>query len=184
MEAGGQELMRRFLAAGAPVALAAALFASMACAAEAQGALSVPQQPSATPAVQRMKSAAPGQAAQNPPPNKPPTSKPHRFWDRENILLFSGVAFARGLDYSSTLNIRRRGINEVFLTNSIVDIHPLFAGIEAAGAGASIGVSYIFHRTGHHAPERWTSIVHIGVGVGGALRNYALKTPHPTPAPE
>ena len=103
----------------------------------------------------------------------------HRFWDRENDLLFAGVGAGRALDYASTLNLRRRGINEVFLTNSIVDNHPLFAGIEVAATAASVGVSYIFHRTGHHRLERWTSAIHMGVGVGGAIRNYALKTPHP-----
>jgi hypothetical protein len=102
----------------------------------------------------------------------------HRFWDRENDWLFAGVGAGRALDYASTLNLRRRGIDEIFLTNSIVDNHPLFGGIEAAATAASIGVSYIFHRTGHHRLERWTSAVHIGVAVGGAARNYALKTPH------
>jgi hypothetical protein len=106
-----------------------------------------------------------------PPPN-------HRFWDRENDLLFAGVGAGRALDYASTLNLRRRGIDEVFLTNSIVDNHPLFAGIEASATAASIGVSYIFHRTGHHRLERWTSGIHFGVAVVGAARNYALKTPH------
>jgi len=79
------------------------------------------------------------------------------------------------------MNLRRRGIDEVFLTNSVVDNHALFAGIEAAATGASIGVSYLFHRTGHHRLERWTSIVHFGVATAGAARNYALKTPHPGP---
>jgi hypothetical protein len=108
-------------------------------------------------------------------PKSPP---PHRFWDLENDLLFAGVAGGRGLDYSSTLNLRRRGLDEIFLTNSVVDNHPLFAGIEAAATATSIGVSYLFHATGHHRLERWTSAVHIGVAVGGAARNYALKTPH------
>ena len=103
----------------------------------------------------------------------------HRFWDRENDWLFAGVAAGRALDYASTLNLRRRGLNEIFLTNSIVDNHPLFAGIEVAATGASIGVSYIFHRTGHHRLERWTSAIHAGVAVGGAIRNYSLKTSHP-----
>ena len=103
----------------------------------------------------------------------------HRFWDRENDWLFAGVGAGRALDYASTLNLRRRGIDEVFLTNSIVDNHPLFAGIEAAATATSIGVSYLFHRTGHHRLERWTSAIHFGVAVGGAARNYALKTPHP-----
>ena len=88
---------------------------------------------------------------------------------------------SRALDYASTLNLRRRGLDEALLTNRIVDNHPLFAGIEAAATGASIGVSYLFHRTGHHRLERWVSIVHIGVATGGALRNYALKTPHAPP---
>jgi hypothetical protein len=102
----------------------------------------------------------------------------HRFWDRTNDLWFAAVGAGRALDYASTLNLRRRGVDEIFLTNSIVDNHPLFAGIEAAGTAASIGVSYLFHRTGHHQLERWTSIVHFGVATGGAARNYALKTPH------
>lgn len=103
----------------------------------------------------------------------------HRFWDRENDWLFAGVGAGRALDYASTLNLRRRGINEVFLTNSIVDNHPLFGGIEVAATAASVGVSYLFHRTGHHRLERWTSAIHFGVATGGAIRNYALKTPHP-----
>jgi hypothetical protein len=103
----------------------------------------------------------------------------HRFWDRENDWLFAGVAAGRALDYASTLNLRHRGIDEAFLTNSIVDNHPLFAGIEVSATAASIGVSYLFHRTGHHRLERWTSAIHAGVAIGGAIRNYALKTPHP-----
>ena len=106
-----------------------------------------------------------------------PAWVPHRFWDRENDWLFAGLSASRALDYASTLNIRRRGLNEAFLTNQIVDNHPLFAGIEVGATGASIGVSYLFHRTGHHRLEHWVSIVHMGVATGGAIRNYALKTP-------
>jgi hypothetical protein len=112
-------------------------------------------------------------------PQASPSQATHRFWDRENDLWFAGVGAARALDYASTLNLRRRGLDEIFLTNSIVDNHPLFGGIEAAATAASIGVSYLFHRTGHHRLERWTSVVHFSVAVGGAARNYALKTPHP-----
>jgi len=99
----------------------------------------------------------------------------HRFWDNKNKWLFAGVAGARALDYASTRNLRNRGLNEILLTNDIVDNKPLFASIEAAGVGLSIGISYLFHRTGHHKLERWTSIIHISVGTGGAIRNYALK---------
>ncbi len=110
---------------------------------------------------------------------KPAKPAAHRFWDTQNILLFAGVGAARGLDYASTLNIRRRGINEALLNNETVDNHAEFAAIEAATTAASVGLSYILHWTGHHKLERWTSYVHIGVTVAGAARNYALKTPHP-----
>jgi hypothetical protein len=122
----------------------------------------------------------------------PATAKPHssskippqthKFWDTENICLFSGVGAARMMDYASTRFMRDQGDHEVLLTNGIVDNRPLFVGIELAGTAASIGVSYLFHRTGHHTLERWVSIAHIGVGVGGSVHNYLLK-PAPGFAP-
>jgi hypothetical protein len=116
-------------------------------------------------------------------PKQSPNSKTplptHKFWDKENVLLFTGVGGARMLDYASTRHLRNNGDNEWLLSNSIVDNRPLFVGIELAGTAASIGVSYLFHRTGHHTLERWVSIGHMGVGVGGSIHNYALK-PAPT----
>jgi hypothetical protein len=104
----------------------------------------------------------------------------HRFWDGTNAWLFAGTGASRTLDYFSTLNMRRRGRQEVFLNNDTVDNHAAFAAIEAAGTGVSIGAAYLFHRTGHHKLERWTSIVHISAATTGAVRNYCLKTAHPT----
>jgi hypothetical protein len=138
---------------------------------------------------------APGAGAQQTPPSKPesvsgeaaaipvkperiaPRSE-HRFWDKENDWLFAGVGAARTLDYFSTLNLRRRGDQELLVTNDLVDNHAAFAVVEAAGTGVSIGASYLFHRYGHHKLERWTSIVHIGLTTTGAVRNYCLKTAH------
>ena len=105
----------------------------------------------------------------------------HPFWDSENRWLFAAVGGARGLDYSSTLNMRRRGRQEILLSNDAVDNHPAFAAIEAAATGTSIGASFLFHRYGHHKLERWTSFVHIGLATTGAVRNYCLKTAHPRP---
>jgi hypothetical protein len=107
----------------------------------------------------------------------------HPFWDKDNILLFAGVGAGRALDYISTRHFRDRGVNEWLLTNNIVDNKPLFTGIEVAGVAASIGVSYLFHRSGHHKLERWVSIVHIGAGVGGSAWNYTLKPSPPPGAP-
>lgn len=116
-------------------------------------------------------------------PRRENVSRDHRFWDQENRWLFAGVGAARTLDYFSTLNMRRRGRQEIFLTNDVVDNHAAFAAIEAAAAGVSVGASYLFHRYRHHQLERWTSFVHIGLATTGAVRNYCLKTAHPKPAP-
>jgi hypothetical protein len=104
----------------------------------------------------------------------------HRFWDKENDWLFAGVGASRTFDYFSTLNMRRRGRQEILLTNDLVDNHPAFAAIEAAGTGISIGVSYLFHRYGHHRLERWVSVVDIGITTTGGVRNYCLQTAHLT----
>jgi hypothetical protein len=108
-------------------------------------------------------------------------SPQHRFWDHKNILLFSGVAVFRGLDYASTRNFERRGRQEVLIPDDIVNNSAGFASLEAAGAATSIGISYIFHRTGHHKMERWLSIGHIGVTAFGVAWNYSLKTTRPKP---
>jgi hypothetical protein len=125
---------------------------------------------------------APETLAPAPKPSSPPPAT-HRFWDKENDWLFAGVAASRALDFNSTLNFRRRGRNEILLTNDLVDDHPAFAAVEAGATGLSIGVSYLFHHYGHHKLERWTSVVHMSAATVGAVRNYSLKTAHAvTPA--
>jgi len=109
-------------------------------------------------------------------------NRPHKFWDAENLGLFAGVAVTRALDFTSTQHFRERGHNEILLSNQIVDNKPLFAGIEAAGTAASIGLAYWLHHTGHHRAERWVSLVHIGVGATGDIHNYGLSRPQLTGA--
>ena len=112
---------------------------------------------------------------------RPHSSAEHPFWDRRNGLLFAAVGASRTLDYFSTLNMRHRGNQEIFLNNDVVDNHPAFAVIEAAATAVSVGASYLFHRYHHHRLERWTSIVHASLATSGAVRNYCLKTAHPSP---
>jgi hypothetical protein len=109
-------------------------------------------------------------AAQPPPP--------HAFWDRTNILLFTGVGVFRGLDYASTRNFQARGREEVLIPDDVVNNSAGFAGLEAAGTAASVGLSYWMHRAGHHKIERWISVVHIGITGFGVARNYSLKSKH------
>ena len=136
---------------------------------------------STTDAQEDAAAAKPGSRSGQPSVSSQAVKGSHPFWDKDSLLLFAGVGAGRALDYLSTRNFRERGVNEWLLSNSIVDNKPLFASIEAAGVAASIGVSYLFHRSGHHKLERWVSIVHIGVGIGGSAWNYSLKASTPPP---
>ena len=122
-------------------------------------------------------------AAASPPAIGRGDRSEHRFWDRENVALFSFVGASRALDYSSTLNMRRRGRQEILLSNDVVDNHPVFAAIEAGGTAVSIGASFLFHHYRHHRLEHWTSIIHASLTTTGAVRNYCLKTAHPSTTP-
>jgi hypothetical protein len=127
----------------------------------------------------------PGSPLAGTPPVEPqrttaPAHSVHPFWDRKNVVLFSGIGLFRGLDYASTRNMQARGREEILLPDDVVNNSAGFASLEAAGTVTSIGISYIFHRTGHHKLERWMSIVHIGVTGFGVARNYALESKHPT----
>ena len=166
----------------------AQLLAQQDAAAQTQSPPAAPQAPPAqTPPSQAPAPAppeAPGHSAEKAPkPPEAPKPRVHRFWDQTNSYLFAGVLGARYLDFASTLNARRRGLDEALLNNETVDNHAAFAVIEFAGAATSVGVSYLFHRYGHHSLERWTSIIHISVATFGAGRNFLLKTPHPAPPP-
>ena len=137
----------------------------------ASGSHQLPEAPAAV-----AKPGAPRQAPSHSFLNPAPT---HRFWDRENLWLFSGVAVFRVLDYTSTKNFLHRGRTEVLIPDDIVNNSAGFAALEAAGTATSVGISYILHRTGHHKMERWLSIGHISVTAFGDAHNYALESKHP-----
>ncbi|PYV87712.1 MAG: hypothetical protein DMG90_17025 [Acidobacteria bacterium] len=118
-------------------------------------------------------------AQQTTTPENAPAPEAHRFWDRNNVLLFSSVAVSRSLDYASTRNMQARGREEILLPDDVVNNSAGFASLEAAGTMTSVGLSYLFHRTGHHKLERWLSIGHIGVTGFGVVRNYSLESQHP-----
>jgi hypothetical protein len=107
---------------------------------------------------------------------EPGTPAKHQFWDRTNILLFSGVAASRTMDYMSTRNMLARGREEMLIPDDVVHNSAGFAGLEAAATATSVGLSYVLHRMGHHTLEHWLSMGHIGVTDFGVARNYSLKS--------
>src|SRR5580658_3509421 len=93
----------------------------------------------------------------------PEAPEQHRFWDRENRTLFATVAVLSAADFAITRSILQNGGKELnpvtrLFSGSTAGLAVNFAG-ETAGV---IGVSYFFHKTGHHKLERYVSMVNIG----------------------
>lgn len=87
----------------------------------------------------------------------------HRFWDNENRVLLVTVAALNAADFAVTrANLQNGGreLNPVtrIFSGSTAGLAVNFAG-ETAG---TIGLSYYFHKTGHHQLERITPMLNIG----------------------
>ena len=100
---------------------------------------------------------------------------PHRFMDRENKLLFTAVAASAAADFFVTrANLANGGQELNPLVRAFGTSTPALAanfGIETAGV---VGMSYMFHRTGHHKLERLTSFV----DAGGSLSAVSYGLAH------
>jgi hypothetical protein len=87
----------------------------------------------------------------------------HKFWDSDNRVLFAAVAALSAADFAITRSILQNGGKEL---NPVTRV---FAGSTAGLAvnftGETVGVvglSYLFHRSGHHKLERITPMLDIG----------------------
>jgi hypothetical protein len=93
----------------------------------------------------------------------PDSPAPHRFLDTTNRALFATVAGFCAADFAVTrANLNNGGVElnpvtRVF-SGSTAGLAVNFVG-ETAGV---IGLSYFFHRTGHHKLERITPMVNMG----------------------
>jgi hypothetical protein len=99
----------------------------------------------------------------------PKLRETHPFWDRENKILFAACGALATADFFTThANLASGGrelnpITRVF-SGSTPGLATNFA-METAGV---IGLSYVFHKTGHHKLERIASIVNMS-GSAGAV---------------
>ena len=87
----------------------------------------------------------------------------HRFWDNQNRILFAAVAVLSAADFAVTRDNLRNGGKELnpvtrLFSGSTAGLALNFAG-ETAGI---IGLSYYFHKAGHHQLERITPMLNIG----------------------
>ena len=106
-------------------------------------------EPAAAPAIQ--------------PGELPAAPESHKFWDRENKVLFAATTAAAAADFAVTYQNLQSGGKE------LNPVTRLFAGSTAglalnfAGQTTGVmGLSYLFHKTGHHRLERLTPVVNFG----------------------
>lgn len=97
----------------------------------------------------------------------------HKFWDRENTIMFAATAAMSATDFAVTRSNLQRGGQELnpvvrMFGNSTAGLAVNFVG-ETAGV---VAVSYFFHKTGHHKLERALSVVNLGASAGAV--SYGL----------
>jgi len=92
---------------------------------------------------------------------------PHTFWDAKNRALFATVDALAAVDFYAThANLASGGKELNPVTRVFTGSTPALATNFALEAGAAIGISYMFHKTGHHKLERITALVNIGTSGG------------------
>lgn len=94
----------------------------------------------------------------------------HPFWDRQNRILFAATAGAATADFFVTRSNLAKGGRELNpLTRPFAGSTPTLAANFALQTASVIGVSYVFHKTGHHKLERITSVVNITASTGAVV---------------
>ena len=116
----------------------------------------------------------PAMEAASPLVTAPQPEHPHKFLDKWNVTLFSASAVLAATDFAvtrSNLQSNGRELNPIvrMFGHSTAGLAVNFAGETAS----SIGLSYFFHRTGHHKLERAVSAVNIGLSAGAV--SYSLS---------
>jgi hypothetical protein len=91
----------------------------------------------------------------------------HPFWDRENRVLFAATGIAATGDFFVTrANLASGGRELNPVTRMFTGSTPALASNFALQTAGVMGVSYLFHKTGHHRLERLTSVVSVAASSG------------------
>jgi hypothetical protein len=87
----------------------------------------------------------------------------HRFWDRENSVLFAASAAFSAADFVVTRDNLRSGGRELNPITSVFSGSTAGLAMNFAGETAGVvGISYFLHKTGHHKMERALTMLNIG----------------------
>ena len=107
----------------------------------------------------------------------PDAPSQHKFWDRPNTALFAVHAAMEATDFAITHHNLSKGGQEMNplgkrLCESGTAGQLLFFGGRTAGA---LGLSYFFHKTGHHKMERVFTGLAIADSSYGVIYSFAHR---------
>lgn len=103
----------------------------------------------------------------------------HRFWDRENKILFAAHAGLAATDFALTHRNLASGGEELNpIAKPFTDMGtPGEVVFFAGGTAASIGITYLLHKTHHHVAERWAARFGVADSATGVIFNLAQGGP-------
>jgi hypothetical protein len=93
---------------------------------------------------------------------QPQVREQHRFWDRNNCVLFGAVTALSAADFVVTRDNLQSGGRELNPITRVFGKSTAGLAVNFAGESAAvIGMSYFLHKTGHHKLERAVSVFNI-----------------------
>jgi hypothetical protein len=96
-------------------------------------------------------------------PLPPDAPSQHCFWDTQNGVLFSAVAVSSMADFAVTRANLQNGGRELNPMTRVFSGSTAGLAVNFVGETAAVvGLSYYFHRTGHHRLERIAPVVNFG----------------------
>jgi len=110
------------------------------------------------------------------PAKTPEAHTRHRFWDRENSVLFASNAAFSAADFVVTRDNLRGGGQELNPVTRVFSGSTAGLALNFAGENAGVvGLSYFFHKRGHHNLERAVSMVNIGASAAAVSFGLAHR---------
>jgi hypothetical protein len=107
-----------------------------------------------------------------------PGAPPHRFFDRQNSTAFTllgGLVAADAARTQSMLQTRRYVEGNPIARPLVSQGWPGQLAASTIGYASALGVSYVFHRTGHHKMERCATWFMVAAESANDTRNLLLR---------
>lgn len=111
----------------------------------------------------------------------PPDAPSHKFFDGQNKAAFASLGALVAVDAVMTQRLINSGVAR--------EANPLWRPLvkqgwpgemaaSALGYSAALGITYTFHKTGHHKMERWANWVTVAMEAGNVAHSFHVAASH------